>query len=270
MKQNRAQTGSQTTAAGSQTPKEQVDVYTHNPPLSIARRLNHYATAKSFTELPRHRQLHWRGLWQPSSGHVHGKFSECDDLLPPVPANSRKREFALYSDAVLCHSKPIDATFMPARSESRYPDIPDRLDIYLLLRHQYNAIAFAGQKIAAVIRRTEDSYPVILQLRDWEADRTSGRYRRSRGRSQLRRTLGREPTQMAVDRQHATSALRALGLLWPGKPKERHEQWADCLRAIGLTVETSADLGPIRHRATSTEMQEEMAEYFKMRHESQT
>lgn len=261
MEPSETQTDSPTTANCGKTLKEQVDLFTGNPPLSIAHPLIHYARAKSFTELPRHNDLHWRGLWQPDPGFVHGMFSESDDLLPPVHGKSRKKEFVPYGKAVLCHSKPIDNRNQRRGCESRYPDIPDRLDIYLLLRHQYSAIAFAGRTIAAIIQRTEDSYPVLLRLRDWEADRASGRYRRSRGRSQLRRAMGREPDQMTVDRQHANSALRAFGLVWPGKPSDRHKQWADCLRGIGLTVETSADLGPIRSRVTSREDQEEMREY---------
>jgi hypothetical protein len=258
---------SSTTVTGGKTLKEQVDLFTGSRRLSIAHPLIHYARTQSFTELPRHSDFHWRGLWQPDPGYVHGMFSESDDLLPAVAGKSRRKEFVPYCEAVLCHNKPIDSRYPRRGCESKYPDIPDRLDIYFLLRHQYSAIAFAGRTIAAIIRRTEDSYPAILRLRDWEADRASGRYRRSRGRSQLRRAMGREPDQMTVDRQHANSALRALGLVWPGKPSDRHKQWADCLRGIGLAVETSADLGPIRSRVTSREDQEEMREYYKMMNE---
>lgn len=238
--------------------QEQVREFTHNRLISIAKPLNKYSQTSRVSDLPRHCSLHWRGLWQPSLGHVHGMFRPTDELLPFVPANSRRTEFTPHEAAVLCHCKPFDDRNQPVGSESRYPDIPDRLDLYFLLRHQFDAIAFAGKTIAAVIRRTEDTFPTILRLRDWEADRNGGRYRRIRGRSQLRRMLGREPTCMEIERQHAVSALRAIDLCWPGKPKSRHEQWVECLYKIGLSVEVSKDLAPTRHRAISTEMQEEL------------
>lgn len=255
MTQRGSQLESQAGPIGSQTLKEQVEHFTCSPRLSIAKPLRPYSPAKCFTEIPRHHKMHWRGLWFPRSGQVYGMFRECDDLLPAAPSASIKRELVSDVDTVLCHCKPVEEAFLPKEGESKYPDIPDRLDIYLLLRHQFSAIAFAGRSVAAVIRRTEESFPVILRLRDWEADRAGGRYRRSRGRSQLRRALGREPAQVQVDRQHATSALRALGLHWPARPHERHAQWADCLRGIGLAVEKSAHLGPVRHYTISTKVQ---------------
>lgn len=250
--------GSADVAMSKQIIEEQVREFLHNQPISIAKPLNKYAQATRVVDLPRHANLHWRGLWQPSLGHVHGRFRPSDELLPAVPANSRRTEFRPYEAAVLCHCKPCNDRNELVGSESRYPDIPDRLDLYFLLRHQFDAIAFAGQTIAAIIRRTSDTFPTIMRLRDWEADRNGGRYRRVRGRSQLRRTMGREPTTMEIERQYAVSALRAIELRWPGKPKSRHEQWVECLYEIGLSVEVSPDLGPIRHRAVSTETQEEM------------
>jgi hypothetical protein len=242
------------------TIENQVREFTTSRPLLIAKPLNRYRKTHSVTGLPRHNDLHWRGLWQPCAGDVHGRFGVDDRLLPSVPANSRKSEFQPFEEAVLCHCKPLDGSAEPAGSESRYADIPDRLDIYLLLRHQFNTIAFAGKTIAAIIRRTPDTYPLMLRLRDWEADRDGGRYRRSRGRSQLRRALKREPTLVEVERQHATSALRALGLRWPDKPRNRHKKWVECLHELSLIVETSHDLRPILHRATSTEMQKALIE----------
>lgn len=242
----------------SQTVEEQVHAFTHNPHLSIAKPLQKYAQASRVIDLPRHASLHWRGLWQPNLGHVHGRFRPFDELLPAVPVNSRRTEFTTSEAAVLCHCKPFDDRKQPVENESLYPDIPDRLDLYFLLRHQFDAIAFVGKTLAAIIRRTDETYPTILRLRDWEADRNGGRYRRVRGRSQLRRTLGREPTNLQIERQHAISALRAIGLCWPGNPKLRHKQWVECLSMIGLSAEISKDLGPTQHRAISTEMQQEL------------
>ena len=237
------------------TDSELVHEFTNAKPLSIARALNRYGSTETAKGLPRHSNLHWRGLWHPESGRVYGQFSTDDALLPTVPTGSRRKEFEPWDGSILCHCKPVDDSREPVGSESRYPDIPDRLDIYLLLRHQYDAIAFAGRTIAAEIRRTQETYPTILKLREWEEDRSKGRYRRSRGQSQLERSLGRKPTRTEIERQHATSALRATRLKWPRKPTERHAKWVECLRELGLAVETSSELPQIKHRATSTEMQ---------------
>lgn len=120
-------------------------------------------------------------------------------------------------------------------------------------------IAFSGQTIASIITRTETTFPAILRLREWELDRDKGRYRRTRGRSQLVQALGREPTRTELERQHATSALKAIGLHWPRKPSERHKVWADRLMDLGLKVDVTQELGRIRHRALSTKMQEQLA-----------
>ncbi len=241
------------------TDSELVQEFTKGTPLSIARPLNQYASTTMVGGLPRHLDLHWRGLWHPTAGHVYGQLSPCDDLLDNVPAHSRRKEFEPWDGLVLCHCKPLDDSREPVGSESRYPDIPDRLDIYLLLRHQYDAIAFAGRTIAAEIRRTQETYLTILKLRDWENDRSGGRYRRSRGQSQLERSHGRKPTRTEIERQYANSALRAIGLEWPRKPTERHEQWVKRLSNLGLAIKTTSELAPIKHRATSTRMQERLS-----------
>lgn len=241
------------------TDSQRVREFTGGMPLSFARPINRYGSTTAVGGLPRHRDLHWRGLWHPASGRVYGKFSPFDDLLECVPPRSRRKPFEPWDGSILCHSKPIDDAREPVGSESRYPDIPDRLDVYLLLRHQFDAIAFAGRTIAATIRRTEETFSTILQLREWELDREGGRYRRTRGRSQLARSLAREPTRTEIERQHAASALRAIGLKWPRKPNDRQRQWKQCLIDLGLTVEVTSDLAPLRHRATSLEMQEQLA-----------
>ena len=39
-----------------------------------------------------------------------------------------------------------------------------------------------------------------------------------------------------IDVKYAESAMRGVGLEWPGKPNDRRKKWADCVRALGLTV----------------------------------
>ena len=228
--------------------------------LTIRGGLHHYQPAKHAGALPRHTTAHWRGLWEPNTGILRGRYFGCDDLLPSLVSNNPDFGFQDWESHVLCHSKPLDDRGKPVGCEGRYPDIPDRLDIYILLRHRFNAIAFSGRSRAAVIRRTEATYPTILKLRDWESSRESGRYRRSRGRSQLRRALNREPTRTELERQHATSALRAVGLRWPRNPKERALQWLECLGAIGLTVDLTTELAPMRYYDISRRIQTQLSE----------
>jgi len=239
--------------------KEEVEAFTNQKPLSIARGLNRYAASKSFRNLPRHAKMHWRGLLQPTSGAVSGLFAVDERLLPTVRERDRgsNREYIPYDYAILCHCKPLDDRWEPVGSENRHPDVPDRLDLYLLLRHQFDAFAFTGETLAAIIRRTEDTFPKILQLRDWEAHRDGGGYRRSRVKSQLCRSLGREPYPYEIERAHAKTALRHLGLKLPNKPNLRRDQWPDRLRKLGLDVELATEIKPTRHVAMSTKKIEE-------------
>lgn len=245
-----------------QSLQKQVDTFTSESPLSVAHPLNRYAASSSYRNLPRHSSLHWRGLFQPASGAVNGRFLVDERLLPGVPTGSRKTEFLPESDAILCHCKPLDDHWEPVGSENRYPDIPDRWDLYLLMRHQYAAIAFTGKTHAAIIRRTDATYRTILKLRDWEADPAGGLYRRTRVKSQLRRSLGRIPYPYEVERAHAKTALSFLGLKFPGKPKPRHKCWPDLLRNLGFDVEISVQVEPTRHVAMSDKMIKDYRERY--------
>ncbi len=214
--------------------------------LSIARGLTKYSASSSHRDLPRHPELHWRGLLFPNHGDVYGKFHPTEQLLPSVDPNSPQRGEYNRGYAILCHCKPIDDQRHGRGSENRYPDIPDRWDLYLLLRHQYDAIAFTGKSIGAIIRRTDRSCQLVERLQEWETERDGGRYRRIRVASQLKKKLGRTPYPMEVERAHAKSALRALDLRWPGKPTIRHQEWSECVRKIGLETEISRDVKPPR------------------------
>ncbi|TWU18607.1 hypothetical protein [Allorhodopirellula heiligendammensis] len=237
-----------------QTIQQQIDAFTSERRLSIAHPLQRYLGSGCCASLPRHAKLHWRGLLQPKSGAVNGRWMVDERLLPTVPPSGRKSEFEPHDEAILCHCKPLDDTHEKIGSENRYPDIPDRWDIYLLMRHQYNAIAFTGKKIAAVIRRTPATHRTILNLRDWETDPAGGRYRRTRVKSQLRRRLGRIPYPHEIERAHAKTALIHLGFKLPGKPKERHGSWPGLLKNLGFEVEITKGIGPTPHVAMSTKM----------------
>jgi len=237
-----------------QTLQQQVEAFTSERRLSIAHPLQPYPASGCYASLPRHAKMHWRGLLQPETGAVNGRLMVDERLLPAVPASGRRSEFVPYDDAILCHCKPLDERWESVGSENRYPDVPDRWDIYLLMRHQYDAIAFAGKTLAAVIRRTESTYRMILNLRDWEADPNGGLYRGTRVKSQIRRRLGRIPYPHEIERAHAKTALTHLGLKLPGKPNQRRDAWPDLLRALGFEVEITTGLGPTRHTAMSYKM----------------
>ncbi|MEO2013185.1 MAG: hypothetical protein ABGZ53_02325 [Fuerstiella sp.] len=213
--------------------------------LSIKRGLTKYSASSSHRDLPRHPELHWRGLLFPDHGDVYGKFQPTEQLLPPVDPNSQRGEYNR-GYAILCHCKPFCDRSQPFGSENRYPDIPDRWDLYLLLQHQYDAIAFTGKTVGAIIRRTERSSPKIEELQQWETNPKGGRYRRTRVRSQLKNRLGRSPYPWEVERAHAKSALRYLKLKWTDKPNRRHQEWPHCLHKLGLETEISRDIKPAR------------------------
>lgn len=236
------------------TLKEQVASFTNERWLSIAHPLQRYMGSDSYWNLPRHAKMHWRGFLQPASGAVNGKFQIDERLLPAVPPSGKRSEFEPYGDAILCHCKPLDDRWETVGSENRHPDVPDRWDIYMLMRHQYDAIAFTGKTLAAVIRRTEKTYRTILNLRDWENNPAGGKYRRSRVKSQLRRRLKRTPFHHEIERAHAKTALSHLGLKLPGKPNHRREAWPGLLSALGFDIELFKGVSPNNHTAMSDKM----------------
>jgi hypothetical protein len=249
------------------TLKEQVQAFTGERRLSIANPLQRYVESKSYKNLPRHAKMHWRGLLQPASGAVLGRFQVDECLLPEVRAGRGASEFKPYEHAILCHCKPLDERWESVGSENRHCDVPDRWDIYLLMRHQYAEIAFTGKTLAAVIRRSERTYRTILNLRDWESDPAGGLYRRSRVKSQLRRRLHRVPFDHEVERAHAKTALAYLGLKLPGKPNHRREDWPGLLEKLGFEIDLNKDIAPTRHRAMSGRMIREYRERYPQRHD---
>ncbi len=206
--------------------------------LEINRRnLNRYGNTLSVIGLPRDLTLHWRGIWHTSEGRVFGRFDDRDVVLQER-AYDRRQPPKLSGDSwILCHNKPIRCTSVARGDEARFPDIPDRLDLFFLLVSQFESIAFVGLRTAAVISRCHHTDGAMARLADWLRDPDRGKYRQSRGRAQLKRRRRCVPPDRDVYRQFARSALRAAGLRWPGKPRDREREWPDCLKELGLSVE---------------------------------
>ncbi len=80
--------------------------------------------------------------------------------------------------------------------------------------------------------RTQQTWPIILKLRDWEAKH---QYRMNRIES-----LYPDDPVYEKERRYAESAMRGIGLIWPGKPNDRRRDWPKCVEAIGLNVEILA------------------------------
>ncbi len=214
------------------------------PPTPLVRRLeirtkvlSVFRSTHSAEGLPTDATRHWRGVWNPEWGRVYGRYDASDRLLSELAPGSNSVSWLTGECWTLCHSKPRTCAHAVRGDEARYPDVPDRLDIFLLLTTQFESIAFAGVKMAAVIRRSPRTVKTLEILDEWLKDPDGGLYRRSRGRAQQRRRWQRTPTSMELDRQTARSALWAIRLEWPGKPRDRERDWPSCLDKIGLDVE---------------------------------
>jgi len=191
----------------------------------------------SVTGLPRDLSRHWRGVRNERGKRVYGRFDAGDVLLPEYADPRKKADWLAGDSWTLCHNKPISSPSKVRGDESRFPDIPDRLDLFFLLTTQFESIAFVGLRRAAIIRRNHETAPALEKLAEWLKDPARGKYRKTRGRAQLRTRRQCVPTEHELRCQFARSALRAAGLRWPGKPRDREREWPDCLRELGLTVE---------------------------------
>lgn len=202
--------------------------------------LQRYANTPEVIGLPRDLSQHWRGIWNTLERRVYGRFN-AEDVLLPESGDRRNNAGWLTGDSwTLCHNKPISSSSVVRGDESRFPDIPDRLDLFFLLVSQFKSIAFVGVRKAAMIQRNNETIETkraMEKLVDWLNDPARGKYRKSRGRAQLRRRRRSVPTEQEVLRQFARSALRAAGLRWPRKPRDREREWPNCFRELGLTVE---------------------------------
>jgi len=165
---------------------------------------------------------HFRGVLKDDKTLV-GQYCQDPRLLPP-PEGPRRSSYEVNSSTILCHAKPKTDPFV---------DIPDRLDIYLLLRYSSERFGFVGDNCRAMISKSEKTWQKNLELRDWELNHP---YRRSRLVARYKQDRQIEPPEYEIEESYAKSALKGIGLVWPGKPYERHRDWPKCLRAIGLDV----------------------------------
>lgn len=196
-----------------------------------------------FTNIPRSDTRHFRGIMIEGS-RSYGRFRATPELLPIYDSSKHCYPFDLISDAILVHCKPLNhldnregTLDEKLGDENRYPDMPDRLDIYLLLKHRLSSIAFTGPAVAAKISLGGCTLPTIERLAEFEASR-KGQQRYNRIKYRLQ-SLGLQPQHHEIMRSYASTALRAVGLEWPDKPRVRHRQWPASLERIGLAVETS-------------------------------
>lgn len=168
--------------------------------------------------LPFHPDCHFRGiLWLEHC--IYGRVQSDAAPLPPA-SDGEWYSFDFNPERhTLIHCKP---------TSDRFSDVPDRSDLYLLYRSTATQIAVAGKRQAAMITKGEQSQDFFDRLIEWEQ---SHPYRRQR-------LEARYPTLASwqIQERYAESALRGLGLRWPGKPHERRREWPKCLEEIGLQV----------------------------------
>jgi len=170
----------------------------------------------SIGTLPNHPTCHFRGiLWLEHC--IYGRVQV--DAAPLAPGGTRGAFSFKPSDHTLVHCQP---------TTDRYCDVPDRSDLYLLYRSTATQFAIAGKTQAAKITKGPQSQSFFDRLVDWEL---SHPYRRQRLKAKYPRLASWQ-----LEQRYAQSALRAIGLRWPGKPHERRRGWPACLREIGLEV----------------------------------
>ena len=197
---------------------QQVAAYLRPWPIRLSGLVRYYKQPVCVAHLPRKAQQHFRGILDVGCS-TYGRF---DDTPRFFPARVKPLSYGLAriaEDTIICHTKPIG---------DRFSDVPDRWDLYFLLRYQFNHFGICGDRQSASITRTSATWDTILRLHNWEADHP---HRRSR----LRRLYRNRPAY-EIDERYAASALRGVGLVWPGKPHERRRDWVSCVRELGLEV----------------------------------
>lgn len=170
----------------------------------------------SIGTLPNHPTCHFRGvLWLGIC--IYGRV-QLD--ATPLPPGGAWHSFDFNPEHhTLVHCKP---------TEDRFSDVPDRSDLYLLCRSTVTQLAIAGKTQAAMITKGPQSPSFFDRLIDWEL---SHPYRRQRLKAKYPKLASWQ-----VEERYSQSALRAIGLQWPGKPHERRRDWPECLREIGLEI----------------------------------
>ena len=177
--------------------------------------LARYPGHVNLADLPINEMDHFRGFLMEERG-LYGKWGE-DWFTPP---SKRGEGFVPWDDSVVCHVKPMSDPFA---------GVPDRWDLFVLLRWNFEKFGMRTNKESILISRTRDTWPTIEKLMDWEKKHP---YLRSRLERRYPKVSERER-----DIKYAESAMRGIQLEWPGKPHDRRKKWPDCVRALGLMVD---------------------------------
>ena len=159
-------------------------------------------------------------------------FGGDNDPLPLRSLRSRLHSKQDRPKAVVFHSKPTDDV---------YSDIPDRIDLYLFLKHRHEQTVAVGRDTIAVLEKDERTVDLIVRLWEWEADHPYHltRIKKRPRRRKLDATEVTEEMQAYDDlSRYAAAALRGVGLEWPGKKSKRRKLWPDCFRDLGVVVTT--------------------------------
>jgi hypothetical protein len=178
--------------------------------------LSRYPERNSLAKLPISEDLHFRGFLDEG----RSLYGDCRNewFSPPT---KRGEGFVPGAGSILCHVKPMTDPFA---------GVPDRWDLFVLLRWNLEKLGMRTATGTILISRTKEAWPTVEKLMKWESDNP---YRRSR----LEKRYSSESTR-TIDIKYAESAMRGIGLKWPGKPHDRRKNWPDCVTALRLKVET--------------------------------
>jgi len=170
--------------------------------------------------LPSSDKFHFRGFLIEGRS-LWGRRSETPEWYNEPDIESRVNIFDMWPDTIVCHTKPLEDEFV---------DVPDRFDIYRLLRCFPEDFGFAGKTIAAKISRTSSTIPTVLRLREWELTHP---YRKDR----LKKLYQKTKPAFEIEHRYAASALKGIGLCWPNRANVLKKTWMKHLEDIGLEVE---------------------------------
>ncbi len=170
--------------------------------------------------LPSSDKLHFRGFLIEGRS-LWGRWLQTPEWYDEPEINSRVNLFEMWTDTIVCHTKPLEDEFV---------DVPDRFDIYRLLRCWPEDFGFAGKTMAAKISRTSSTNPTVLSLREWELAHP---YRMSR----LKKLYEKTRPAFEYEHRYAASALKGIGLCWPNRACVLKKTWMKHLEDIGLEVE---------------------------------
>lgn len=177
--------------------------------------LARFPSHTTLADLPIREDSHFRGFLIEGRS-LYGSWGE-NWFSPPT---KRGKGFVPWADSILCHVKPMSDPFV---------GVPDRWDLFVLLRWSIEKLGMRTANKTILISRTKEAWHTVEKLMQWEKDHP---YRRSRLEQ-----LYQKASTRTVDIKYAESAMRGIGLEWPGKPQDRRRRWVECVCALGLDVE---------------------------------